>query len=582
MRPLYLLVAGEGGAAGSELVARLMRRTGLALALDQPGLTLLVNPHCPWLGAGGHGCIVGTLFHRHGRARPVESLDAHDMRAIAASRGDSLLRSFWGGYVAAVAGPDGVRILRDPSAALSCYFTQRSGLAIFASDAELLVEAGLVRAEMDWDALARHLFGAGVPAAETALRGVSELLPGLAVELRAGLQRQTPCWSPWDHVGIRAEEAEAAAGRLREVILRCVRAWAAGRGRLLLSLSGGLDSSILAAALADAGADTACLTLHADDPDGDERPYARAVAQRLGLPLVERAYRIGDVDIKEPLGTHLPRPRDRSQAIAYERAHVETAGEVGARAFVTGNGGDCVFGYSHSAAPVADLYLDKGFGPGLFRALRDVSLQTGCSFGAAAAGAWRIARGPARYRCRPDPLFLAPDLVERLSRTEPDHPWLDAPSGALPGKAAHVASILRVLSCLEPSRSRFLPVLNPLLSQPVVETCLAVPTWQWRAGGRDRALARRAFEQDLPEAVLRRRVKGGPGGFAAQLLDHFRPAIRERLLGGHLASHSILDLRALESALADERPRLGGERVWILELVAAEAWLDHWLARSGP
>jgi asparagine synthase (glutamine-hydrolysing) len=118
------------------------------------------------------------------------------------------------------------------------------------------------------------------------------------------------------------------------------------------------------------------------------------------------------------------------------------------------------------------------------------------------------------------------------------------------------------------------------VSQPIIETCLSVPSWEWRAGGRDRSLARRAFAKDLPPIILDRRVKGTPGRFAARLLDHFRGPIRERVLGGRLAANRIVDVPALEKALAGDRPVADLERVRILEIVNAEAWIDHWASRS--
>jgi asparagine synthase (glutamine-hydrolysing) len=349
---------------------------------------------------------------------------------------------------------------------------------------------------------------------------------------------------------------------------------------LLLSCSGGLDSSIVAAALAQSGAETIGLTMYGEDPSGDERPYARVLCEHLGVPLVERAYALAAIDIDEPLGRHLPRPTDRSHALAYERAHLETARSVGARAFVTGNGGDSVFGYSQSAAAAADRYLHQGLVPGLAGTLRDICIQTGCSMSEAALSALRLARRAPVYRCRPDVMFLDPDLAASLGDSMVDHPWLDAPAGALPGKAAHIASILRVQQCLEPARGRELPVINPLMSQPVIETCLAVPSWLWRTGGRDRALARSAFRNRLPAAVLGRRIKGGPDGFAAQVLEHFRAPIRERLLDGQLARERIIDRDAIERELADPRPSDGQRRARILEFVAAEAWIGSWSRRK--
>jgi asparagine synthase (glutamine-hydrolysing) len=252
---------------------------------------------------------------------------------------------------------------------------------------------------------------------------------------------------------------------------------------------------------------------------------------------------------------------------------------------MTGNGGDHVFGYSQSAAPIADRYLTEGIGRETFRALLDVCHQTGCSVFDAIGHAWRLTRGSPAHHVRPNPIFLNPEFVAALDPAELDHPWLDAPAGALPGKAAHIATVLRVQPNIEADRGYHLPVLTPLMSQPIMEACFAVPSWEWRADGRDRSLARRAFAADLPPAVLNRRIKGTPSRFAARLLNHFRSPIRERLLGGRLAAHRIIDIAALEEVLTGESPVPDLERVRILELVNAEAWLEHWAARrqaAGP
>ncbi len=580
MRPRFLLVVAQDQALLGRLSQAVALRTGLELAAAQPTFAVFVDPPAACLAIANRGLVLGTLFHRHGPARPIGKLDAGDAEAILAAGADGLLRRYWGGYVGALAGRETVRIFRDPSAALPCYFVRRPDFAVFASDVDLLVEAGLVDVQFDWDELARHFFSAGVPSPATALREVSELLPGHALQF-PGSEPQQPIWSPWDHVRPEPDPAIDSADRLERIVRHCVQAWAAGRGRLLVSVSGGLDSSVVAACLARSEAETTCLTMFGLDPAGDERLYARALCTHFGFDLVERQDRLEEIDLSEPLAPHLPRPIGRTQALTYERAHIDTARRIGASAFVTGNGGDSVFGYSQSAAAIADRYLAGGGPADLIRTLRDVCRQTGAGPAEAARNAWRIAHGPRSYQCRPNPLFLHPDQLARLESITLDHPWLDAPSDALPGKAAHIASILRVQQCLEPGRSRHLPVLNPLMSQPIIEACLAIPSWEWRAGGWDRAAARRAFAASLPDLIVRRRVKGGPDGFAARILDHYRPAIRDRLREGHLARQGVIDLRAVENALDDERPILGDKRVRILEFVAAEAWADAWAARAG-
>lgn len=575
MRSRYLLVAGKDCRGRCELLQRLASSSGLDLAFSNARIAALTHSSCACLPVANSGCILGSLFHRHGPARPVQELTQKEAASIVQSGGHTLPHSFWGGYVAAVAGGQSVRILRDPSGDFPCYHATFGDSTVFASDAELLVSGGIVRASIDFEEIGRQLFRAFVPASSTALSGIHELLAGFALRVESNGSRLEACWSPWDHVG-REDSISDRTERLVRIVRHSVMAWSSSCGRILLSVSGGLDSSILAACLARAGADVVCLTMFTEDPAGDERMFARALCQHLGLPLLERPYRLEDIDICEPMAVNLPRPKDRTQALAFEHVHEAAASEIGADAFMTGNGGDHVFGYSQSAAPVADRYLAEGLGRGTLGSLLDVCRQTGCSIADAVRQAWRLAYLTPGYRVRPNPLFLDPEFAASLGPQDWQHPWLVAPADALPGKAAHIATILRAQPNLESNLGDRYPVINPLLSQPIVEACLGVPTWEWRAGGRDRSLARRAFAADLPRLIVDRRVKGTPGRFAARLLDHFRNAIRERLLDGRLANCGIVDAMALERVLAGERPVPDLERVRILELVNAEAWIGHW------
>ncbi|MGE5562078.1 MAG: asparagine synthase-related protein [Bacillota bacterium] len=555
-------------------------RTGLQPVFSGGQISALANPACSCIRVADRGCILGSLFRRHGPAEALAALQEGEPLALANGGGQTLIGSYWGGYVAAITKAEHTSILRDPSGTFSCYYVTAPGVAMFASDAELLTACGIAL-DIDVEEVGRQLYRAFVPSPATAVRGIHELLAGFELRFPSAMEIQQARWSPWDHVSDPGVPPVEAAERLARTVCHCVQSWASTRHRLLLSVSGGLDSSIVAACFAKGGGDLVCLTMFTDDAAGDERPFARALCDHLGLRLVERPYRLEDIDITEPLAAHLPRPRDRTQALAYERMNLEVAAEVGADGFVTGNGGDNVMGYSQSAAPIADRYLVEGVGEGLFRSLGDVCRQTGCSVFDAVRQAWRLAHGSPRHRIRPNALLLHPDFVRGLGMHELCHPWLDPPASALPGKSAHISSILRAQPILEAARGYYWPVFSPLVSQPLIEACLAVPSWEWRAGGRDRSLARRAFAAQLPPLVLNRRVKGTPGRFAARLLEHFRGPIRERLLGGRLAEAGIVDPAAIGRLLADERPVPDLERVRILELVNAEAWMDHWFTRPA-
>ncbi|WP_371514794.1 asparagine synthase-related protein [Brevundimonas denitrificans] len=147
-----------------------------------------------------------------------------------------------------------------------------------------------------------------------------------------------------------AASPETAAVRLRETTQRCVRSLASEYDQIVLSLSGGLDSSILAACLSDAPSNVTCLTLVTPALVSDERRYAQAMADRVQLRLVEGHYEHGNIDLGRSNTAHLPRPNGRALAQEFERLAEAILGRGTARAVFMGGGGDSVFCTVSSAA----------------------------------------------------------------------------------------------------------------------------------------------------------------------------------------------------------------------------------------
>jgi len=579
MRPRYLVFLRDRAAAlldGPALAAKL----GLALAEERPGFTAFIAGSARSY-ALGDARVLGTLFPRFGPAKPIEPHALEDGgEADERVVEERLLTRFYGGYIAFLPSARGFRILRDPSGALPCYFTEASGGFVLASDVDLLLAAGLPLPSVNWGGLLRFHYLRGLPTPETCLDRVEELLPGYAIDISKGAVDQRIRWSPWEHVAQDGEQnGLSRPAHLRRVVQASVDALTSSCERMLVSVSGGVDSSIVAACLAKAGRDVRCVTMFTEDPAGDERFYARSLCDHLGLPLFERPYRVELVDIDAPISPHLPRPVGRSLTQAYDHEHLHIAQEMGADAFVTGNGGDNVFGFSQSAAALVDLYMRRGLTSALIGALRDICRQTGSGPTAVLRAALRARRRG--YRWTPGPMFLNPAMIAAVAPHYLHQPWLDPPPGTGPAKAAHVAAVLRVQQLLEPARQWHAPVITPLIAQPVLETCLAIPSWQWRAGGRDRAVARDAFASDLPAAVTRRRTKGGPDGFAAIVMDRYRDAIRDRLLDGHLARNGVTDRSALEARFRSDLPFSGEEAACLLNLADTEAWIGAWRGRSS-
>jgi len=554
-------------------IATYLRLAKLALRGATGDFFILADPDIDLVDLGGRGAIVGRLFHRHGPSRPIACLEEKEMGAILASDGKELCASYWGTWVACIRYPDGLRLLRDPSGGLPCYVRrQPDGRIAASSRAGLLAMTGGSRPAIDWTALAEHLRGAAMPARPTALKDMDELRPGF-VRLPDGSERSL--WSPHDHLGpVAMSETDTES-----LLARRLRAGMSGlshdRGRILVSLSGGLDSSIIAAGLVEAGRDIVCLNMFTADARGDERSYARTLCAHIGAPLIERPYLVSDVDLLAPLNAHLPRPMGRSQALAYERAHLAVAREIGADSFATGNGGDNVLAHSQSAAAIADSWLARGLA-GLWRSISDTCRQTGCSpFAAMRSALGIVRRRHHAFPWRPDNMMLTRTAAS--SGGEPlRHPWLDDVRQALPGQKSHVAALLRVQQSLEPMRACVAPIIHPLLAQPVVEAALAIPSWQWRSGGIDRAAARRACAALLPSEIIERRGKGGPDGFSRALILANQALVRERLADGRLVAEQIVDRDFVLSVLAEEGRLPDSAHVRLQELLVAEAWIDHW------
>jgi asparagine synthase (glutamine-hydrolysing) len=118
----------------------------------------------------------------------------------------------------------------------------------------------------------------------------------------------------------------------------------------------------------------------------------------------------------------------------------------------------------------------------------------------------------------------------------------------------------------------------PLLSQPLIELCLRIPTYVLIKNGMDRATARRAFAPDLPPEIIKRRNKGRIDQHIRDVLDKNLNFVRDMLLNGRLVKEGLLNLRNLELYLTRDRSPADFQYSEILqEQLCVEAWLARWL-----
>jgi asparagine synthase (glutamine-hydrolysing) len=449
------------------------------------------------------------------------------------------------------------------------------GTLAFASELKALLRLPGLPREVDLEAVDAYLALQYVPGDRTALRRVRKLPPGHLLVAEGEGERVEPYW--------RLEPAAPSSSdeewleRVRSTVGEAVRKRLVADVPLGALLSGGIDSSIVVALMAQASAEPVrTFTVGFSDARYDERAYARTVAERYGtvheelaitddvadtLPSLAAAY-------DEPLGDEAAFP---TFLIAEQaRRHVTVA--------LAGDGGDEAFaGY--------ERYIAHGLAERVPGAV-------------AQAGAAALRLVPSARREPRSTLFRAARFLdvaglpgqERYARlmevfalelrrevwVDPRHAEpvrLEPPGEGIAGlQLLDVATYLPgdlLLKADIASMAHSLELRSPFLDHEVMALGLALPDRLKTHGREGKVALRHAFADDLPPDVATR----GKTGFGVPLGRWFREDLRE-------LAHDVLStdrgwfrpdtvsrlLAEHESGHADH-----GHRLWCLLML--ELWV---------
>jgi asparagine synthase (glutamine-hydrolysing) len=568
-------------------------------AFLRPGLQVCVRDarpgiNGPYVLAADHGVVLGKLFRRRDLHRPSATdltLTDDEADRIVRDNGRTLVNDFWGRYVAFMRGPTGTtRVLRDPSGTLPCYLCRHAGVWIVFSWLEDVLQ-GLPRVpppRLNWDGVAGHLVFGELAGRETALEGVTQILPGEVVELATRSEHHERLWSAVDFARRGSNtDLDTSTNRLRDTVRGCARSWASCHEQILLRLSGGVDSSILLSCLAHGSttADVTCLNLHSPGSDSDERRYARLAAARAGRELVERER---DPALRLEAFLNVARTPTPGNYVGRMSASVDAqlAAERKATALFTGSGGDQLLFEIPRWWPAADYLRCRGLDRGFVSAAMDAARLGKVSVWTTIASAfaerlhptvpWLEVHkdlpllGPAAAGMAVDMTVLARRFI---------HPDLQRATDLPLAKATQTYYLLYPTPYYDPFHVEgALETVNPLLSQPLLELCLQLPTWVLTHGGRGRGLARRAFATDLPKEIATRRSKGGIEEHIKTVLARNIDFARSMLLDGELVRRGLLDRTRVEVALSGRPTTLPSNIGQLHVYVGIEAWLSRWSA----
>jgi asparagine synthase (glutamine-hydrolysing) len=175
---------------------------------------------------------------------------------------------------------------RGPSGIKPLYYFEQNGVHWFSSELKAIAKASRTPLHLDGTSAWQYLhYSYPIDQRKTMVREIVRLLPGEYVVIEKNKTMWRRYWTPM--FGVLAEH-HATDAELREIIKQTVKIHLRSDVPLALLLSSGVDSSAIAALIAEAG--MRCTALCAGFVDhfrDDERELALEYAEHLGFPTME-------------------------------------------------------------------------------------------------------------------------------------------------------------------------------------------------------------------------------------------------------------------------------------------------------
>lgn len=444
------------------------------------------------------GVFIGPAFSA-GSARESDAMTRTELaRDVITTGGKAAIEQLWGSYILFVLDSFArtTYIVRSPVAQIPCFYAIFRGITISFSAIDDLLALSAIFPTIDWQIIRAQATNRDYLTRATALREVTSLECGECLVVAPERNSLRMYWSPSMVTrGTRIRDFERAVLTVSTLTRECVSAWASRHQNILHTLSGGLDSSIVLACLRGApnAPKITCLNQHSPGHIGDERRFARSMAAKWGVELLE-IQRNPDASISRFLEcVRTVRPVLHFSGIDCYSTYVREAQALGATAIFDGELGDNVFGSLAGYEVVSQALREYGVSRYTLEVALDYALLRKRSVWSVLANAARDNAGRNKshhwsmhhYMLRvfdDDPKtggFIADEaLADYEANIERHlHPWLLDIDGVPFGLFGLFFALLTITSSSyhQPfARSGDPASVSPLVSQPLVDASLSI------------------------------------------------------------------------------------------------------------
>ena len=519
--------------------------------------------------------------------------------------GDECVHRFRGMFAIAIWDTHRRRLLltRDRLGIKPLYWAQVEDTLLFGSEIKAILASDLIRAEAQMEALPELLSTRYTAGARTLFRGIHKVLPGHQLVFDA---RGATTHRYWDvPVGQRrAGRVEQAVEQFRSLLTESVRLRLMADVPLGMFLSGGIDSSAIAAIMArliDRPLQTFSVAFK--DRAFNELAYARAVAQAIGAQSHEVVIDSADFFAAlprlvwhedEPIAHPSSVPLYFVSALARRHVTVVLTGE-GSDELLAGYGKYLRLIWNWRAGTVYERAVSGGVRTAIAGGVSRLSGRLGRYARRSFLAMERTSEAMffdnfAAVRLADQQALLAPDLhdlVTPFSAYHASRACFDAPAegSTLLDRLLYADMKTYLVELLmkqdQMSMATSIESRVPFLDHELVEFSASLPD-RWKLSGfTTKRVLREAMKGLLPDSILRRPKMGFPVPFTAWTRGAWRTVLADVLLDRRSRQRGILNITAVERLLDDHAAGRtdGGDRLW--SLLNLELWFRTFIDGEG-
>jgi asparagine synthase (glutamine-hydrolysing) len=517
----------------------------------------------------GSGILIGKLFDK------ATNNAIHVLEPEIST--DDLMNLKWGRYAGALydAASKQLSLIRDPLGLSTLFYAPIQDGIIFSTQLSVLYDILEQKPEIDWFYFAEYILEHHVVTKRTPFKGVFELLPGMVSEVN--LENCIKEHYKWHIPEKTNKNPESIEEILSQNLKNSVMAWTSGQREITVELSGGVDSSSVLSLVKHHNPDMFVRGVHYNDsknPSSQEITYAQQIAQDCGISLDIIDYQ--SAKLLDPLPSDY-RPSKPTMFLTYYSMSQQLKSYAQNSMIMSGQGGDHVFLAPPPLESIADYWIDNGL-RGISAIAQEISAYYRIPLSQLSIKTistlknYYTKQNCAKNHCKSPindsltkQIKKSPFYINEILKNYP------------PGKAAQIKSLWHAIAYADRDQ-RFIncTITHPLLSSPVVEYALTIPTYLSFHNGYNRYFLRKAVSQTTSSSVIWRRNKGKVTTSILKSAIAEFDTICSLLSNGNVLKSGIIDNKWFNEACTQIRHGNSSNLLLFLRVVNVELWLGQW------